>query len=93
MGGAVGLAVLATISTEHTSGRLAGGESMASALNSGYHLAYLIGAVLVAAAFLTAVAMLRSDTPEEAHETDSLPTGASPPTRPPRNLVSPRSAG
>jgi len=78
VGGAIGLAVLATLSTERTAGQLAGGESVASALNSGYHLAYLIGAVLVAAAFVTAVAVLRSDSPQEAEETDTLPVGVEP---------------
>ena len=47
VGGAIGLAVLATLATERTDGQLADGESVAGALNSGYHLAYLIGAVLV----------------------------------------------
>ena len=44
VGGAVGLALLATISTERTQTLLSEGKSMAEALNGGYHLAYLIGA-------------------------------------------------
>ena len=71
VGGAIGLAVLATLATSRTDARLAAGESAASALNSGYHLAYLIGAVLVAAAFVAAVTLLRSDAPEEAEEAES----------------------
>ena len=59
VGGAIGLAVLATLATEHTDGLLADGESTASALNSGYHIAYLIGAALVAVAIVTALAVLR----------------------------------
>jgi MFS family permease len=66
VGGAIGLAVLATLATSRTDARLAAGESAASALNSGYHLAYLIGAVLVVAAFVAAVTLLRSDAAEEA---------------------------
>ena len=50
VGGAIGLAVLATLATERTDSLLAGGVSNAAALNSGYHLAYLVGAALVAAA-------------------------------------------
>ena len=63
VGGAIGLAVLATLATERTDALLADGESTAAALNSGYHLAYLIGAALVAAAFVAAVAVLRADGP------------------------------
>ncbi|MDQ2631229.1 MAG: DHA2 family efflux MFS transporter permease subunit [Actinomycetota bacterium] len=60
VGGAVGLAVLATVSAEHTKSLLADGESLASALNSGYHVAYLIGAALAAIAVAIAVFVLRS---------------------------------
>jgi hypothetical protein len=60
VGGAIGLAVLATVSTEHTKALLADGHSTASALNSGYHLAYLIGAVLVAGAIVAALTVIRS---------------------------------
>jgi predicted MFS family arabinose efflux permease len=66
VGGAIGLAVLATLATQHTQGRLADGASSASALNSGYHLAYLIGAALVASAITVAVFVLRSGVPVQA---------------------------
>jgi EmrB/QacA subfamily drug resistance transporter len=65
VGGAIGLAVLATFATERTDGLLADGESTASALNSGYHLAYLIGAALVAVAIVVALRVLRVETPAE----------------------------
>jgi EmrB/QacA subfamily drug resistance transporter len=58
VGGAVGLAVLATLATERTDSLQ--GVSEAAALNSGYHLAYLVGAGLVAAAIAVAVFVLRS---------------------------------
>ena len=48
VGGAIGLAVLATLSTERTQSLLDDGVSNASALTSGYHVAYLIGAGLAA---------------------------------------------
>ena len=48
--GAIGLAVLATLATDRTNGLLADGERKAAALNCGYHLAYLIGAVLIGGA-------------------------------------------
>jgi hypothetical protein len=61
VGGSIGLAVLATLSTERTNGLLADGESSASALNSGYHLAYLIGAMLVVVAIAVAATVLQSE--------------------------------
>jgi EmrB/QacA subfamily drug resistance transporter len=69
VGGAIGLAVLATIATERTDSLIADGESTAVALNSGYHLAYLIGAVAIALAVAVAVLVIRAPTPseQEAH--------------------------
>jgi EmrB/QacA subfamily drug resistance transporter len=78
VGGAIGLAVLATLATERTDGLLADGESTASALNSGYHLAYLIGAALVAVAIVAAVVVLRSDAPVAEEEAGVEPAGAEP---------------
>jgi EmrB/QacA subfamily drug resistance transporter len=60
VGGAIGLAVLATLASERTNGLRADGESIASALNSGFHLAYLVGAALVGVALAIAVGVLRS---------------------------------
>ena len=77
VGGAVGLAVLATLATERTDGLLAHGESTASALNSGYHLAYLIGAALVTVAIAVAVRALRSEAPATDHA-EAEPTRAEP---------------
>ena len=61
VGGAIGLAVLATLASERTDTLLTSGESNAAALNGGYHLAYLIGAALVVAAIGVAVTVLRSE--------------------------------
>jgi EmrB/QacA subfamily drug resistance transporter len=70
VGGAVGLAVLATLATGRTDAMLAAGESNATALNSGYHLAYLVGAALVAIAIAAAVVVLRSE-PAAGAETEA----------------------
>jgi EmrB/QacA subfamily drug resistance transporter len=59
VGGALGLAVLATFSTTHTASVRADGHSLASALTSGYHLAFVIGAGLVVAAIALASTVLR----------------------------------
>ena len=66
VGGAIGLAVLATLATERTDALRAQGEVAASALNAGYHLAYLIGATLVAAAIVVAVVVVRTEDREAA---------------------------
>jgi EmrB/QacA subfamily drug resistance transporter len=59
VGGAVGLAVLATLSTERTESLEAAGEALKPALTSGYHLAYLVGAGLAAISVLIAIFVLR----------------------------------
>jgi EmrB/QacA subfamily drug resistance transporter len=65
VGGSIGLAVLATLSTERTNSLLADGEGQLQALNSGYHVAYLIGAGLAAVAVAIAVFVLRAPAPGE----------------------------
>jgi EmrB/QacA subfamily drug resistance transporter len=71
LAGALGIAVLGTIATDHTKTLLAHGHSMPSALTSGYHLAYLIGAICVAVGIVVAVTVLRAPgrpRPERAPE-------------------------
>ena len=63
VGGSIGLAVLATLSSERTSSLLSDGEGQLQALNSGYHVAYLIGAGLAATAVAIAVFVLRAPAP------------------------------
>jgi EmrB/QacA subfamily drug resistance transporter len=60
VGGALGLAVLATLSATRTSDLIHGGTPTASALTSGYHLAFVIGAALVLLAVGVAAVVLRS---------------------------------
>jgi hypothetical protein len=43
VGGALGLAVLATVSSTRSGSLLAAGKASAAALTSGYHLAFVIG--------------------------------------------------
>jgi len=52
VGGALGLAVLATLSATHSDNLIANGESTASALTSGYHLAFVVGAALLGVAIV-----------------------------------------
>jgi EmrB/QacA subfamily drug resistance transporter len=59
VGGALGLAVLATMATERTNSLVGDGQAAASALTDGYHLAFYIGAGLAVAAIGVALAVLR----------------------------------
>jgi MFS family permease len=58
VGGAIGLAVLATLASQRTEDLQAAGESMASALTGGFHLAYLVGAGITVVAMIVAVVVL-----------------------------------
>jgi EmrB/QacA subfamily drug resistance transporter len=62
VGGALGLAVLATLATSRSDKLLGAGEPTATALTGGYHLAFIVGAGLVAAALLVAATVLRPAT-------------------------------
>jgi MFS family permease len=59
VGGAVGVAVAATLATWRTNLLLASGHAAATALTAGYHLAFAVGAGSVAAAFGVAVTLGR----------------------------------
>jgi EmrB/QacA subfamily drug resistance transporter len=68
-GGALGLAILATLSASRSDHLLAGGGSNAAALTGGYHLAFWIAAGLVLAAIVVALTVLQP--PEQAAATES----------------------
>jgi len=59
IGGALGLAVLATVSASRTNALIAHGRPVAAALTDGYHLAFWIAFGLVAAAIAVAATVLR----------------------------------
>jgi sugar phosphate permease len=68
VGGAFGLAVLATLATDRAETLRAQGDSTAAALTGGYQLAFLVAAGLVGAAILIATFVLRSDPPVTRRE-------------------------
>ena len=72
VGAALGLAVLATLSTNRTSQLLGDGESATSALSSGYHFAWAIGAGLVLVSIVLAVTVLRPSTAVEPDDSVEL---------------------
>lgn len=61
VGGALGLAVLATISAARSHALIENGLSTAAALTGGYHLAFWIGVVLVIAAIAVAITVLKPE--------------------------------
>jgi EmrB/QacA subfamily drug resistance transporter len=73
VGGAIGLAVLATLSSDRTRELVARGDSTASALNSGYHLAYLVGAALVILATMVAVTLPHPKASQASPTVDDAP--------------------
>ncbi|HEY2632093.1 MAG TPA: MFS transporter [Solirubrobacteraceae bacterium] len=62
VGGALGLAVLATLSASHTNKLLAQGQSTAAALTGGYQLAFWIAAALVCVGIVVAVVVVQPQT-------------------------------
>jgi EmrB/QacA subfamily drug resistance transporter len=70
VGGALGLAVLATLSTSRSNDLKATGHGTASALTSGYHLAFWVAAGLVLAAVAVAFSVIQPEheAPEQLAE-------------------------
>jgi EmrB/QacA subfamily drug resistance transporter len=77
MGGALGLAVLASLAASRTDSLLATGESQAAALTGGYHVAFLVGALFAAAAAALGGLLLRQGAYAAAHpEMEPMPEPA-----------------
>jgi MFS family permease len=68
MGGALGLAVLASLATSRTDSRLASGDGSLVALTSGYHVAFLVGAVFALVAAVLGAVLLRTGASLPAQE-------------------------
>jgi EmrB/QacA subfamily drug resistance transporter len=60
MGGALGLAVLASLAASRTDSLAASGDGRLVALNGGYHVAFLVGALFATAAALLGAVLLRT---------------------------------
>jgi EmrB/QacA subfamily drug resistance transporter len=63
MGGALGLAVLASLATARTETLAAAGAQAPAALTGGYHIAFLLGAVFAATAGVLSAILLRTPAP------------------------------
>jgi EmrB/QacA subfamily drug resistance transporter len=77
MGGALGLAILASLAASRTDSLRAAGDGRLAALTGGYHAAFLVGAVFAAAAAAIGSAFLRVGRQATAEDGDvSLGQGA-----------------
>jgi EmrB/QacA subfamily drug resistance transporter len=68
--GAIGLATLGTIATDHTKALAANGHGLLESLTGGYHLAYTVGAGVVGVGILAAALLLRTPSKPAVQETD-----------------------
>jgi EmrB/QacA subfamily drug resistance transporter len=72
VGGAIGLAVLATLAATRTDNLAADGASTASALTDGYQLAFLVAAGLVVAAIVVTLTVLRGQPARGAEQEEAV---------------------
>ena len=72
MGGALGLAILASLAASRTDSLLASGDDPLVALSGGYHAAFLVGAVFAAGAAVLGAVFLRAGAPAPAHEAEEM---------------------
>jgi MFS family permease len=79
VGGAIGLAVLATIATTRTNHVLATGASVPHALTEGFQIAFFAGAIIAAVGFILTLVLIRTSDSRaalEAARADAAPARA-----------------
>ena len=76
MGGALGLAVLASLATSRTDSLTASGHGHLAALTGGYHVAFFLAALFSAAAAVVGATLLRARQQAPAHVGGGETTGA-----------------
>jgi MFS family permease len=79
MGGALGLAVLASLAASRTDSLRASGDGTLAALTGGYHAAFLLGAIFAAGAAAIGAIFLRAGVPAGEHggeEATGVPASA-----------------
>jgi EmrB/QacA subfamily drug resistance transporter len=70
MGGALGLAILASLAASRTDTLLASGDGRLTALTGGYHVAFLVGAAFAVAGAAVGAVLLRTRAQAPAHEAE-----------------------
>jgi EmrB/QacA subfamily drug resistance transporter len=93
VGGALGLAVLATLSTSRTDALLARGRDPLDALTAGYHRSFVVGAALLLVAAGLAAAGLRSPTVGSDGDADRAADRRAPARDAPDHGAGPRPEG
>jgi MFS family permease len=78
MGGALGLAVLASLAAARTDTLLASGTDSLTALNDGYHVAFVVGAIFATAAAVIGGAVLRTSAVGGADAESAAPPAGNP---------------
>jgi EmrB/QacA subfamily drug resistance transporter len=73
MGGALGLAILASAAASRTDSLTSSGHGPLEALNGGYHVAFLIGAAFAVIAAVVAAVLIRAEAPAMAHAGEGMP--------------------
>jgi len=68
MGGALGLAVLASLAASRTDSLRASGDGALAALTGGYHAAFLVGAAFAVSAAVVGTVLLRARVQAPVHE-------------------------
>jgi predicted MFS family arabinose efflux permease len=76
MGGAVGLAILASLADSRHASLIASGEDSLTALNGGYHVAFVVGAAFLVASAVIAAVFLRVEAPQPQGAEIGPPAGA-----------------
>src|SRR5205823_8946433 len=72
MGGALGLAILASLAAARTNSLVGTGLDHLAALNGGYHVAFLVAALFAACASVVGAALLRFTAPTPLSHDESM---------------------
>jgi EmrB/QacA subfamily drug resistance transporter len=72
MGGALGLAILASLAASRTESLAVAGEGQLAALTGGYHVAFLVGALFAFAAAALGAGLLRAGAVSHEHEVEAV---------------------
>ncbi len=76
MGGALGLAVLASLAASRTESLTNSGHGPLAALNGGYHVAFLVGAAFAVVAAAVGAALIRTEAAAPMPGAEGVPAGA-----------------
>jgi hypothetical protein len=76
IGGALGIAILSSVAVAQTNDATAAGNATKTALTSGFHAAFWVGAALAAAGLVASIVLVRRDELEQAPHAEALPLAA-----------------